>query len=159
MFEETFELKNAIILCYGMQKFVALQQKIPKAQVWAIIEAIIFILNLVIFICVMNHNRGHWLLSDALTTAITLTMEMEAQLLKLFVGLEIFDLFKANICLLHKNMHLDVIKAIKHFLEFQRSFDVRQVHKHDGYHVGSPFQSIMHSGKLGGTQECILINI
>jgi hypothetical protein len=55
-------------------------------------------------------------------------MEMEAQLLELFVGLEISDLFEVEIYLLHKNMRLEVIKLIKPLLEFLRSFDVRQVH-------------------------------
>ncbi len=104
MFEETPEFKNAIILCYGNQKYVVLQQKISKAQVWVIVEAITSTLNLVMFTCVMNHNRGHWLLLDALTTAITLTMEMEVQLPEFFARLEISNLFKAKICLLHKNM-------------------------------------------------------
>ncbi len=128
MFEETFEFKNVVILCYGKQKFVALQQKIPKAQVWAIVKTITFTLNHVIFTCVMNHSRGHQLLSDALAIAITLIMEMEAQLLELFVGPEISDLFEAKICLLHKNMQLEVIMVIKPFLEFLRSFNARQVH-------------------------------
>jgi len=34
MFEETLEFMNAIILCYGMQKFIVLHQIILKAQVW-----------------------------------------------------------------------------------------------------------------------------
>jgi hypothetical protein len=55
-------------------------------------------------------------------------MEMEAQLLELFVGPEIFDLFEATICLLHKNMRLEVIKVIKPFLEILRSFDAKQTH-------------------------------
>jgi hypothetical protein len=84
MFEETLEFKNAIILCYGMQKSIALQQIVPKARVWAIVEAITFTLNLIVFACVMNQSRGHWLLSNALTICITFTMEMEAQLLELF---------------------------------------------------------------------------
>jgi hypothetical protein len=33
MFEETLEFNNVIIICYGKQKFVVLQQKILKAQV------------------------------------------------------------------------------------------------------------------------------
>jgi hypothetical protein len=49
----------------------------------------------------MNQSRGDWLLSNALTKTITLTMEMEVQLLKPFIGLEISDLFEAEICLLH----------------------------------------------------------
>ncbi len=64
---------------------------------WAIVEAITFILNLIVFACVMNQSRGHWLLSDALTMAITFTMEMEAQLLELFVGLKISYLFDVDL--------------------------------------------------------------
>ncbi len=45
-------------------------------------------------------------------------MEMEPQLLELFVGPKIFNLFEAKICFLQKNMQLEVIKVIKPFLEF-----------------------------------------
>jgi hypothetical protein len=34
MFEEVLEFKEAILLCYGQQKIIALQQKVPKAEVW-----------------------------------------------------------------------------------------------------------------------------
>jgi hypothetical protein len=54
MFKETFEFKNAIIFCYGRQKSIAIQQIVPKAQVWAIFEAVTSILKLVVFTCVMN---------------------------------------------------------------------------------------------------------
>jgi hypothetical protein len=57
-------------------------------------------------------------LLDALTTTITLIMEMEPQLLVLFVGPEIFNLFEAKIYFLQKNMQVEVIKVIKPFLEF-----------------------------------------
>ncbi len=46
------------------------------------------------------------MLSDALTLTITFTMEMEAQLLELYVGPEIFDLFEVEIYLVHKSMWL-----------------------------------------------------
>ncbi len=51
MFEETFEFMNAIFLCYGMRKSVALHQIIHKAQVWAIVEAITFTLNPIVSTC------------------------------------------------------------------------------------------------------------
>ncbi len=55
MFEESFRFKYAIILCYGKQNFIAFQQRIPKAQVWAIVEVIASTLNLVVLShCVMN---------------------------------------------------------------------------------------------------------
>jgi len=60
MFKKTFEFKNAIIICYDMHKFVALQQRVPKAQLWAIVEAITSTLNFVVSTYVMNQSRGHW---------------------------------------------------------------------------------------------------
>jgi hypothetical protein len=86
--------------------------------VWAIVEAITFTLNPIIFACVMNQIRGHWLLSDALTMAITSTMEMEAQLSELFVRPKISYFFEVEICLLHKNLWLEVIKVMKIFWKF-----------------------------------------
>jgi hypothetical protein len=56
MFEETLEFKNAIILCYGRQKSIALQQRVLNAQVWAIAKAITSTLNLVISAYVMNQT-------------------------------------------------------------------------------------------------------
>ncbi len=41
MFEKTLEFKQAIITCYERQKTIVLQQKVPKAQVWAIVATII----------------------------------------------------------------------------------------------------------------------
>jgi len=50
----------------------------------------------------MNQSKGHWLLSDVLTIAITLTMELQIALLQLFNGPEMFDLFEVKILLRHK---------------------------------------------------------
>ncbi len=36
MFEETLEFEQAVIICYGEQKTITWQQRVPKAQVWAI---------------------------------------------------------------------------------------------------------------------------
>jgi hypothetical protein len=58
MFKEIIEFKNAIIICYGKKFFVVLQQWIPKAQMWVIVEAIIYMLNPIVSSCVMNQNRG-----------------------------------------------------------------------------------------------------
>jgi hypothetical protein len=61
--------------------------------VWVIVEAITFTLNLVVSTYVMNQSRGHWLLSNALTTSITRTVEMEVALLELSIWPKISDPF------------------------------------------------------------------
>ncbi len=48
MVEETLEFKQTILLCYGRHKTLMLQQKIPKAQVWAIVKVVTHCLNLVV---------------------------------------------------------------------------------------------------------------
>jgi hypothetical protein len=54
MFEETLEFKQTIITCYGRQNTITLQQKIPKAQVWAIVKVVTSCLNPMVMACVMN---------------------------------------------------------------------------------------------------------
>jgi hypothetical protein len=45
-----------------LQKTIALQQKVPKVEVWAIAKAFTSILNKIVIAYVMNQSRGHWLL-------------------------------------------------------------------------------------------------
>jgi len=68
---------------------MALQQRMPKAQVWAVVEVVTSCLNPIVSTCVMNQSRGHWLLSNALTIVIALIVNMETTLLPLFGGPEI----------------------------------------------------------------------
>jgi hypothetical protein len=58
MFEETLELKVVILLNYGRQKTLSLQQ-LPKAQVWAITKIDTMSLNPMVTACVLNQSRGH----------------------------------------------------------------------------------------------------
>jgi hypothetical protein len=57
--------------------------------VWVIVKAITSVLNLVVTICVMNQSQGHWLLSDALSTFIAPTLNMEAKFEQVFDGIEV----------------------------------------------------------------------
>jgi hypothetical protein len=36
MFEEVLKFKEAILLCYGQHKIIDLQQRVFKAEVWAV---------------------------------------------------------------------------------------------------------------------------
>jgi len=53
MFEKTLEFKTTILLCYGKQKTLNLQQ-VLKAQVWAIVKIVTMCSNLVVFECMLN---------------------------------------------------------------------------------------------------------
>jgi len=76
---------------------VALQQRMPKAQVWIVVEATTFCLNSVVLACVMNQSEGHWLLSDTLTTTIALIINMETTLLLLSNGFKISESLESEI--------------------------------------------------------------
>jgi hypothetical protein len=60
---------------------MVLQHRILKAQVWVVAKVVTFALNLIVSTCVLNQSKGHRLLLDALTIIITLTMNMEIELL------------------------------------------------------------------------------
>jgi len=52
MFEKTLEF--VIILCYGLERKIILQQGVFKVEIWIIAKAFIKVLNLVVIACVMN---------------------------------------------------------------------------------------------------------
>jgi hypothetical protein len=58
---------------------LTLQQKIFKAQVWAISTTITHSLNFVVMACVLNQSKGHLLFLDALTTIMNLIVPMESK--------------------------------------------------------------------------------
>jgi hypothetical protein len=68
--------------------------------VWVVVEAITFALNFVISTCVLNQSKGQWML-NALIIVITLTMNMEVDLLQLYSSFEVSDPFEVEILLLH----------------------------------------------------------
>jgi hypothetical protein len=68
-----------------------------------VVEAITLALNLVTSTCVLNQSKGQWLL-NALTIVITLTMNMEVELLQLYSPFEVSNPFEVEILLLHWNM-------------------------------------------------------
>jgi hypothetical protein len=128
MFEETLEFKIAILLCYGRQKILNVQQRVPKAQMWAIVEFVITSLNLVVITCVLNQSRSHGLLSNVLMTIINLIVAMKSQLDPLVDGIETCDQFDVELHMFNKNMRQEVVKVIKPFLQFLMAFDSRHVH-------------------------------
>jgi hypothetical protein len=72
--------------------------------------------------CVLNQSRGHQLLSNALVTVINLIMAMEFQLDPFIDGSETCDQFDVELQMLNKNMHQEVVKVIKPFLQFLKTF-------------------------------------
>jgi hypothetical protein len=54
------------------EQSIVLPQRLPKAEMWAIVEIATFIFNPIGLVCVMNQSKGCYLLSSALTTIIAI---------------------------------------------------------------------------------------
>jgi hypothetical protein len=50
---------------------------------WTIVKVITSCLNPMVTNCVMNQFHGHWLLSNVLTTTITLTIKLQFEMAKI----------------------------------------------------------------------------
>jgi hypothetical protein len=80
MFKETLKFNQTISIYYGKQKIIASQQKVLKAQLWAIIKAITSCLNHVVMACVVNQSCGHYQLLDILTTTMTIIIKLQVEM-------------------------------------------------------------------------------
>jgi hypothetical protein len=98
------------------------------AQVQAIAKVVTRHLNHVVTTCVMNQFGGHWLLLIALTTIINLIVVVEFEVDPIVNENVTFDLFDVELHMLNVNLwHNEVIKVIKYFLKFFKTFDSHQV--------------------------------
>ncbi len=83
---------------------MTLQQGVLKAQVWAIAKAIISCLNFIVNACVMNQSKGHWLLSDALTTIVNISFNIKVKVVGFDEGFKILNEFDSKLLTLQKDM-------------------------------------------------------
>jgi hypothetical protein len=80
-------------------------------------------LNLMVTTCVLNQSKGHWLLFDVSMITINLIVAMEFQPNSLIDGSETCDQFDVELQMLNKNMQQEVVKVIRHSLQFLMAFD------------------------------------
>ncbi len=78
--------------------------------------------------CVVNQPRRHWLLLDALTTIVNISLNMEAKVVGLGDGFEILAEFDLELLTLQKNVRQEIIKVIRPYLFFFNIFDPHNVH-------------------------------
>jgi hypothetical protein len=53
-----FRIQSNNSMCYGKQKMLSLQQQVPKAQVWTIVEVVTMCLNPMVSACVLNQSES-----------------------------------------------------------------------------------------------------
>ncbi len=80
LFHENWRINEAIILCYNRENFVKMSAKVPPFLTWHTCQIIIGSLGHVVSPCIMNEFKGHWLLSDALTFAISMNLKFRDEI-------------------------------------------------------------------------------
>jgi hypothetical protein len=53
--------------------------KVPPFLTWHICEIVVDCFSLIVIACVLNHYWGHWLLSDALHSAISMSLKLSEE--------------------------------------------------------------------------------
>jgi hypothetical protein len=52
-----------------------MSERVPPPLTWHICHIIVDYLGHVIFICILNQSRGHWLLNSALSFALSMSLK------------------------------------------------------------------------------------
>jgi hypothetical protein len=124
LFQETLEYSLAIIICYQRQS-LQLQACIPSGLTWAIARVVCDILNPVVEKCIMNQTRGFWLLSDALVSAMSISLKLQAKNNRREVAvppLHVGD-FDSQLEILYGCISKAGVQVLKPFLDFTGKFN------------------------------------
>lgn len=129
MFKDALRYRQAIHNCY-IKQAPSLQQRIPTPQTWAILETVASALSPLLSACVINQCRGYWLLSDALSTTIELSLKFsqEKRILEAAVGTAVRQDFGTKLKLLGIRIREEVITVLRPFLKFLDGFSKSAAH-------------------------------
>jgi hypothetical protein len=98
---------------------------------WHIFQIIVDYLSLVVSTYVLNHSHGHWLLSDVLHFAISMSLKLkeENQILPSFESLMDDDsIVNDELSSLAFNIRREVINVMDSFLSFLKVYDRKKSH-------------------------------
>ncbi len=105
--------------------------KVPPPLTWYICPIIVDCLSTIVMACVLNQSRGHWLLSNALHFAISISLKLKEKPKSApsFQTLmqEDFGVALDLICL-DSNIGKEVCGILDSFLSFLNKFDERKTH-------------------------------
>jgi hypothetical protein len=76
MFQETSQFCYVIMFYYNKQTIVRVTCQVPPPLTWHISQIVVDCLSPIVSICVINQSCGHWLLSDALHSIISMSLKL-----------------------------------------------------------------------------------
>jgi hypothetical protein len=106
--------------------------RVPPPLTWHICHIIVAFLGLVVSACILNQFQGHWLLSDALNSTISMSLKFKDEIDSItFNNLMEEDgnvLYKLS-CLA-SNIKKQVIQVLDPFLSFLKKQEERKAHNY-----------------------------
>jgi hypothetical protein len=131
MFEEALQFHSTIVVCYNKQTIMRVINQMPPPLTWHIYQIIVDCFFPIVSTYVVNQPCGHWLLSDALHIAISMSLKLkeENQIIPSFERLMeddsiVFD----ELSLPASNIRREVINVLDYFLFFLKKYENRKAH-------------------------------
>jgi hypothetical protein len=66
MFQQAWQFKNVIVLCYNMHNVIIINGRVPPLLTWDILQIIVNSFLPIVSAYVLNQFYGHWLFSNVL---------------------------------------------------------------------------------------------
>jgi hypothetical protein len=111
-------------MCYSKQINVQVSSCVPPPITWFIYQIIIDYLSLVIYTCILNQPVGHWLLSNALNSTITMNSKARDEMhLKLSFEFVMDDDTRVSLklAIFASNIKSEVFGVLDSFLSFLKT--------------------------------------
>jgi len=133
----------------------------PPPLTWHISQIIVDCLLPIVSTCVINQSHGHWLLSDALYSIISMSLKLkeENKIIPSFESLMEDDSIISNeLSLLAFKIRREVINVLNSFLSFLKKYENRKAHNMIFLMLDPRFQSLrIISSFVGREQDIILV--
>ncbi len=144
-----------------MQNLVRMTTKVPPPLTWYICPIVVDCLSTIVMACVLNQSRGHWLLSDALHFAISMSLKLKEKPKNApsFQTLmqEDFGVALDLICLA-SNIRKEVCGILDSFLSFLYKFDERKTHNMLALMLDPKLKSFrLMSYSIGRDQRVVIV--
>jgi hypothetical protein len=104
--------------------------RLPPPLTWHICRIIVDFFDLVVSTCILNQSRGHWLLSDALNYAISISLKFKDEIysttfdnLMEKAGNVVYEL-----SCLASNIKIIIVQVLDFFLSFLKKYGKRKAH-------------------------------
>jgi hypothetical protein len=131
MFQEALQFRSTIVLCYNKQIVMKIIGQMPPFLIWHIYQILVDCLSPIVSSYVFNQSHGHWLLSDALHSIISMSLKLkeENKIILSFESLMEDDSIIFNeLSLLAFNIRREVINVLDSFLSFLKKYENLKAH-------------------------------